>query len=396
MKHEYMQAAQELELFHTEEHSPGFVWWHPNGQAVLQALRRLLREAHGDFGYQEVKTPNMSGAELFERSGHLAKFSKNMFQVSGGEGVSLVVRPMSCPNHIAVFDRHNRSHAELPLKLFEFGDVARNEPSGSLQALFRMRGFTQDDSHVFAKHDQIQDVVGDFLAMSKIVYTQLGFTDVRYQISLRPEQRFGTDELWDKAEQELRSACSSQGLTWDEEVGGGAFYGPKLEMHLTDQMGRSWQMGVIQLDFVLPARFDLEYLSDKNKMECPVILHHAVLGSLERFVGVLLEQYGTELPAIVRPLQVALLAVTPGQEDAVRKLSKVFSRLGIRSKVFAKEGRLGDKIKSALVAKPVWIAVIGAKEAATGKVNVRQGNESRTLDISDFTSEVFDAVGLST
>ena len=390
-----MQAAQDLELFHTEEHSPGFVWWHPNGQAILQALRKLLREAHGDFGYQEVKTPNMSGSALFERSGHLAKFSQNMFQVSGGEGVALIVRPMSCPNHISVFDRRNRSHAELPLKLFEFGDVARNEPSGSLQALFRMRGFTQDDSHVFAKHDQIQAVVGDFLSMSKLVYTQLGFTDVRYQISLRPEQRFGSDELWDKAEQELRDACSAQGLAWAEEGGGGAFYGPKLEMHLTDKMGRSWQMGVIQLDFVLPARFDLRYLSDQNKMECPVILHHAVLGSLERFVGVLLEQYGTELPVIVKPLQVALVAVTPEQSEAVRKLAKVFSRIGIRSRVFDKEGRLGTNVKAALVSKPGWLAVIGAKEAAAGQVNVRQGNDSRILAMSDFTSEVVAAVSLS-
>lgn len=388
MKHSYIEAAQRLDLFHTNEHSPGFAWWHPNGLRLIDALKGLIREVHGKYGYEEVKTPNITGVDLFEQSGHLAKFRKNMFVIAGEEGErDYAVRPMSCPNHISVFDHRRRSYAELPLKLYEFGEVVRNEPSGSLQALFRMRGFCQDDSHVFAMEEQVVGVVADYIAMSRVLYRALGFQEVRYQISLRPEQRFGDDSLWDKAEDLLREACRMNALSWDEEQGGAAFYGPKLEMHLTDHLGRSWQMGTIQLDYVLPRRFNLEYLSRDNQAEIPVILHHAVLGSLERFIGVLLEQYGVNLPGRLRPIQIALVSVRDTEDAYVREYAASLQAQGLRVKVFAGDSRLGDKVKAAELEHPEYIVVAGAKEASQGLVAIREGRGSRVVSQQAFVEE---------
>ncbi|KVP96961.1 hypothetical protein WJ97_14165 [Burkholderia ubonensis] len=390
MKHSYIEAAQKLDLFHIEDHSPGFAWWHPNGLRLIEALKNLVRGVHERFGYEEVKTPNITGVELFKQSGHLAKFRQNMFVMEGADGErDYAVRPMSCPNHIRVFDNRRRSYAELPFKAFEFGEVVRNEPSGSLQALFRMRGFVQDDSHVFAMESQVVESVADYIAMSRELYRALGFDEVRYQISLRPEQRFGDDALWDKAEDMLREACRRNGLAWDEEEGGGAFYGPKLEMHLTDKLGRSWQMGTIQLDYVLPRRFNLEYLSRDNQLEVPVILHHAVLGSLERFIGVLLEQYGVDLPALLRPIQVALVGVRDSESQYVRDLAAQLRGQGLRVKAFVGEARLGDKVKAAELEHPVLIAVAGGREAAAGMVAIREGGGApRVVPIEAFIAEL--------
>lgn len=389
MKHSYLEAAQKLDLMHIEDHSPGFAWWHPNGHRLLQALRGLIREVHQRADYEEVKTPNMSGTELFEQSGHLAKFRQNMFVVPGAEGErDYAVRPMSCPNHIAIYGNRRRSYAELPIKLFEFGEVVRNEPSGSLQSLFRMRGFVQDDSHVFAIETQVVRVVADYIKMAQDLYRALGFTGVSYQISLRPETRFGDDALWAKAEEMLRDACRANGLDWVEEEGGGAFYGPKLEMHLTDKLGRSWQMGVIQLDYVLPIRFDLAFLNRDNEQERPVILHHAVLGSLERFVGVLLEQFGVDLPGLLRPIQVGLISVGEAEEPVMRALADQLRKAGFRVKAFGGDARLGDKVKAAELEHPELIAVIGAREAAAGTVAIRQAKGSRVVSVADFLEEV--------
>lgn len=390
MKHSYLEAAQKLDLFHTEDHSPGFAWWHPNGLRLIDALKGVIRDVHSRFGYEEVKTPNITGVELFEQSGHLAKFRQNMFVIDGGKGErAYAVRPMSCPNHIRVFDNRRRSYAELPFKVFEFGEVVRNEPSGSLQALFRMRGFVQDDSHVFSMESQVVEVVADYIAMSRELYRALGFAEVRYQISLRPEQRFGDDALWDKAEDMLRQACRRNGLAWHEEKGGGAFYGPKLEIHLTDKLGRSWQMGTIQLDYVLPRRFGLEYLSRDNQLEVPVILHHAVLGSIERFIGVLLEQYGVDLPAMLRPVQVALVGVRESEDRYVRDLALQLRAHGLRVKAFTGDARLGDKVKAAELEHPELIAIAGGREAAAGLVAIREvGGAPRLVALEAFLAEL--------
>lgn len=389
MSHNYMEAAQRLDLFHTEEHSPGMAWWHPNGQRLLQALRKMIRSVHERAGYEEVKTPNLTGAALFEQSGHLAKFRSNMFLIPGEAGErDYAIRPMSCPNHIAVFANRRRSYAELPMRLFEFGEVVRNEPSGALQALFRMRGFCQDDSHVFSMESQVVDVVANYIEMSRELYSALGFHEIRYQISLRPNQRFGDDALWDRAEDMLRDACRQNGLEWTEEDGGGAFYGPKLEMHLKDDLGRSWQMGVIQLDYVLPIQFNLEYTTADNLPERPVILHHAVLGSLERFVGILLEQYGTELPGLLRPVQVCLASVSANEDGAVSRLAGLLKREGIRVKAYTGDARLGDKVKAAELAHAEFIAVIGAREMDEGTVAIRQKKGVRVVGVADFLGEV--------
>lgn len=386
MNHNYLEAAHKLDLFHTEDHSPGLAWWHPNGQRVLEALKTMVRQAHQAMDYEEVKTPNVTGVELFEQSGHLAKFKQNMFVIPGNseEDRSYALRPMSCPSHIAIYANRRRSYAELPMRLFEFGEVVRNEPSGSLQALFRMRGFCQDDSHVFAREIQIVNVVANYLKLSRELYAALGFKEVRYQISLRPTQRFGEDALWDKAEEMLREACRREGLDWDEEENGGAFYGPKLEMHLKDDLGRSWQMGVIQLDYVLPARFGLEYTNAENVPEVPVILHHAVLGSLERFIGILLEQYGTELPGPLRPSQVALVGVSPAEDGYVRQIADQLRAAGLRVKTYLGDGRLGDKVKLAELAHPELIAVAGGREAANQMVAVREGKTNTPVALADF------------
>jgi threonyl-tRNA synthetase len=390
MKHSYIEAAQKLDLFHIEDHSPGFAFWHPNGLRLIEALKSVIRGVHERYGYEEVKTPNITGVELFEQSGHLAKFRQNMFVMEGADGErTYAVRPMSCPNHIRVFDSRRRSYAELPQKLFEFGEVVRNEPSGSLQALFRMRGFCQDDSHVFAMEEQVVDVVADYIAMSRELYRALGFDEVRYQISLRPEQRFGDDALWDKAEDMLRAACQRNGLSWNEEEGGGAFYGPKLEMHLTDKLGRSWQMGTIQLDYVLPRRFNLDYLSRDNQLEVPVILHHAVLGSLERFIGVLLEQYGVDLPGRLRPIQVALVGVRESESAYIRDLAARLKAQGLRVKCFVGDARLGDKVKAAELEHPELLAIAGGREVEAGKVAIRDGaGAPRVVSIAELINEL--------
>jgi len=390
MKHSYIEAAKKLDLFHIEDHSPGFAFWHPNGLRLIEALKSVIRDVHERYGYEEVKTPNITGVELFEQSGHLAKFRQNMFVMEGADGErAYAVRPMSCPNHIRVFDSRRRSYAELPHKLFEFGDVVRNEPSGSLQALFRMRGFCQDDSHVFAMEEQVVEVVADYIAMSRELYLALGFDKVRYQISLRPEQRFGDDALWDKAEGMLRAACGRNDLSWDEEEGGGAFYGPKLEMHLTDKLGRSWQMGTIQLDYVLPRRFNLDYLSRDNQLEVPVILHHAVLGSLERFIGVLLEQYGVDLPGPLRPIQVALVGVRESESAYIRDLATRLKAHGLRVKCFVGDARLGDKVKAAELEHPELLAIAGGRELENGQLAIREGRGApRVVDRQAFIAEV--------
>lgn len=392
MKHDYLDAISKLDLMHTESHSPGFAWWHPAGRRLLDALKAVIREVHETAGYDEVKTPNLSGTELFEISGHLAKFRQNMMMVQSGSGDDsreYALRPMSCPNHILLYKQRRRSYAELPIRLMEFGEVVRDEPSGSLQTLFRMRGFCQDDSHVFAMNEQVVTVVSDYIAMARKLYTALGFESVRYQISLRPTQRHGDDALWDKAEEMLRDACRINGLDWDEEVGGGAFYGPKLELHLTDKLGRSWQLGTIQLDYVLPERFDLHYLSSSNEQERPVILHHAVLGSLERIVGVLLEQYGETLPGFLQPTQLVLISASAAQDEVVEQnAAQLRKRDGFRVKTVTGSARLGDKVKAGVLQFPTVLAVIGDREVQAGTVAIREGKTTRVVPYLDFVQEL--------
>lgn len=324
-----------MELLHLAE-AAGVVYWKPAGLRLYERLRSFIRAVHQQHGYQEVKTPALVGLGLFERSGHLGKYRENMFAVNQSlneeSKVDLhgyALRPMSCPNHIELYASSRRSYRELPLALFEFGEVFRNEPSGSLQVLFRQRQFCQDDSHVFVSRDLIRAGVANYLSMALQVYRELGFSDVRLSLSLRPAQRYGDDALWDQAEDELRKACQEHGLSFAEVPGGGAFYGPKLELGVRDKLGRMWQMGVIQLDYVLPERFELEYVSESGRPERPVILHHAVLGSLERMIGTLLEAHGVELPAALHPYPLVLVPVSNDKHgDWAAKLAHVLRSSG--------------------------------------------------------------------
>lgn len=322
----YMEVSNRMQLLHVSPASAGVVYWQPAGLRLYENLRKYIRGVHRRHGYQEVKSPSLVGLELFERSGHLGKYRDLMFLANqNNEGQADVdlqnygLRPMSCPNHIEIFQSARRSYRELPLQYFEFGDVYRNEPSGSLQVLFRQRQFCQDDSHVFAMEEQVSDVVVNYLAMSAQVYKDLGFESVEFAISLRPEMRHGSDDLWGRAEESLRNACRRAGVEWQEAPGGGAFYGPKVEMGVRDKLGRVWQMGVIQLDYVLPQRFDMRYQASSGEFEVPVILHHAVLGSMERMIGILLEIHGEALPDFLHPYPAVILPVSEKSADYAHK-----------------------------------------------------------------------------
>lgn len=319
----YLDIASRMQLIHLGQ-SAGVVYWQPAGLRLYENLRAYIRGIHAQHGYQEVKSPALVHLQEFARSGHLAKYRDGMFLANQANGAhadkdneppaselhGYALRPMSCPNHVELYASARRSYRELPLALFEFGEVFRNEPSGSLQVLFRQRQFCQDDSHVFVREQQVKQGVKDYLAMALQVYKNMGFKDVEVSISLRPEMRFGEDALWDKAEEALRQACRDSGVAWQEQPGGGAFYGPKVELGVRDKLGRLWQMGVVQLDYVLPERFELEYVNEEGAFSRPVMLHHAVLGSLERMIGVLLEVFGVNLPKWLHPYPLVLVPVS--------------------------------------------------------------------------------------
>lgn len=309
----YMQIANEMNLI-MHSKSAGVVYWKPEGLKLYDNLKNYIREIHESMNYKEVKSPSIVSPELFEISGHADKYRDNMFILENNES-QYALRPMSCPNHILIYESEVRSYKDLPLPLFEFGEVFRNEASGSLQVLFRQRQFCQDDSHVFVSEDNLIDSLDKFIKMSQKVYKDLGFEKIKYAIALRPEKRFGSDYLWEKAENSLKEACNKNEIQFEELKGEGAFYGPKLELQVEDKLGRSWQLGVIQLDYVLPERFGLKYIDSENKEHRPIILHHAILGSLERMIGILLESFGKDFPEFLHPIKSVVLAVSENQKD---------------------------------------------------------------------------------
>ncbi len=363
----YMDAARELNLLHAGN-SAGVVYWKPAGLRVYEGLRQFIRGHHARRGYQEVRTPSLVQLEVFERSGHLAKYRDYMFatnqaQDADWELAGYGLRPMSCPNHIEVYASERRSYRELPLRLFEFGEVFRNEAAGALQLLFRQRQFCQDDSHVFVAEEQVRSEVLSYLEMSKAAYAELGFDQVEVTISLRPDKRFGDDALWERAENALRAACAAAGLPFDEEPGGGAFYGPKVELGVRDKLGRRWQLGVIQLDYVLPERFDLEYVDKDNGRQRPVLLHHAVLGSLERMTGILLEVRGVSLPSFMHPYPQVVVPVSQKSFDYAQALCERLRAEGQPCEVDYGDDKLGAKIRKWRSRGVPALLVVGEKEA---------------------------------
>lgn len=363
----YMDAARRMGLFSLGD-TAGVVFWQPPGLKLYDKLRGFIRAEHEARGYQEVRTPSIAGLGMFERSGHLDKYRENMFCLNqpNEEGLDMqgyALRPMSCPNHILLYQAVRRSWRELPMKLFEFGEVFRNEPSGSLQVLFRQRQFCQDDSHVFAAEAGMVEVARDYLEMARRVYAQLGFTEVSYAISLRPEKRFGDDTLWDRAEDALRDACGQAGLEWQELPGEGAFYGPKIELQVKDKLGRSWQLGTLQLDFVLPRRFDLGFVNATGEYEVPVILHHAVLGSIERMIGILLESFGTELPLWLQPHEAVVVPVSAKAREYALRCGAIVRGTWRDALVDESDEPLGAKLRYWKGRGIPHILVVGEKEA---------------------------------
>ena len=374
-KRDHRRLGKQLDLFHLQDEAPGMVFWHPNGWAVWQEIEQYMRRVYRDNGYQEVRCPQVLDRTLWEKSGHWENYKDNMF-TTASENRDYAIKPMNCPGHIQVFNAGLRSYRELPLRYGEFGSCHRNEPSGALHGLMRVRGFVQDDAHIFCTEEQIVAEVTAFNELLSRVYRDFGFTDVAVKLSLRPEKRAGSDEVWDKAEGGLREALAASGHQWEELPGEGAFYGPKIEYHVKDALGRSWQCGTMQLDFVLPERLDAEYVAEDNSRRRPVMLHRAILGSLERFIGILIENHAGALPLWLSPVQAVVLNISEAQADYVTEVVKALRAKGFRVEADLRNEKITYKIREHSVRKLPYLLVVGDKEKAAEVVAVRaRGNQ---------------------
>jgi threonyl-tRNA synthetase len=374
-KRDHRKLGRQLDLFHLQEEAPGMVFWHPHGWTVWQEIEQYMRRVYRDNGYQEVRCPQILDRSLWEKSGHWAHFQQNMFTTSS-ENRDYGVKPMNCPGHIQLFNTDVRSYRDLPLRYGEFGSCHRNEPSGALHGVMRVRGFTQDDGHIFCTEDQIQPEVTAFNALVRKVYADFGFTDVAVKLALRPESRVGADDVWDKAETALRNALRASGLEWVELPGEGAFYGPKIEFHIKDAIGRSWQCGTIQVDFSMPGRLDAEYVGEDNARHTPVMLHRAILGSLERFIGILIENHSGALPLWLAPVQIVVMNISEHQADYAEHIVQSLQAAGLRVDADLRGEKINYKIREHSLMKRPYFVVIGDKEKAAGLVAIRaRGNQ---------------------
>ncbi len=374
-RRDHRRLGKQLDLFHLQDEAPGMVFWHPHGWTLWQQIEQYMRRVLTDAGYQEVKTPLVMDRQLWERSGHWDNYRDNMFTTES-EKRDYAIKPMNCPGHVQIYNHGLHSYRDLPLRLAEFGSCHRNEPSGALHGLMRVRGFVQDDAHIFCTEDQIVSEVTAFNELLSRVYRDFGFTDVAVKLSLRPEKRAGSDEIWDKAESGLREALAASGHQWEELPGEGAFYGPKIEYHVKDALGRSWQCGTMQLDFVLPERLDAEYVTEDNGRRRPVMLHRAILGSLERFIGILIENHAGALPLWLSPVQAVVLNISEAQADYVTDVVKALRAKGFRVEADLRNEKITYKIREHSVRKLPYLLVVGDKEKAAGVVAVRaRGNQ---------------------
>ena len=378
-KRDHRKLGRELDLFHIDEHAPGLVFWHPKGWTVWQTIEQYMRQVYRDNGYQEVKGPQIIDKSLWEKTGHWDKYRDNMFTTES-EKRDYALKPMNCPGHILIFKQGIKSYRDLPLRYGEFGQCHRNEPSGGLHGIMRVRGFTQDDGHIFCTEDQILPECDTFTKVLKKVYADFGFTNILYKVSTRPAARIGSDELWDKAEKALMDSLTASGCEFVISEGDGAFYGPKIEYTLKDAIGREWQCGTIQVDFNLSERLDAEYTAEDGSRQRPVILHRAIVGSMERFIGILVEQHAGALPTWLAPLQVSVLNITDAQADYCReiaaKLQKSVSNQGLRVDLDLRNEKITYKIREHSLQKLPYILVAGDKEKAAGTVAVRaRGNK---------------------
>ena len=387
-KRDHRKLGKQLDLFHLQDEAPGMVFWHPRGWTLWQVIEQHMRRELSAAGYQEVKTPQILDKTFWEKSGHWANYKDNMFTTQS-EKREYAVKPMNCPGHVQIFNHGLRSYNDLPMRLAEFGSCHRNEPSGALHGLMRVRGFVQDDAHIFCTEDQIAEETRAFNQLVMKIYRQFGFHDVSIKLSLRPEKRAGSDEIWDKAEQGLRDALTACGVTWQELEGEGAFYGPKVEYHIKDALGRSWQCGTIQLDFVLPERLDAEYVTRDNNRARPVMLHRAILGSLERFIGILIEQHAGSFPLWLAPVQMVVMNITEKQADYCREVVAKLQAAGFRAELDLRNEKIGYKIRDNSSQRYPYQIVIGDKEMENGQVAVRKKAEDLgSLKVEEFIARL--------
>ncbi|MCH9026776.1 MAG: threonine--tRNA ligase [Proteobacteria bacterium] len=384
-KRDHRRLGKVMDLFHTQEEAPGMVFWHPNGWQLYRTIKNYLREQLSRRGYQEIQTPQIIARSLWEKSGHWDKFRDAMF-TTGSEDREFAIKPMNCPCHIEVYKQGLHSYRELPLRLAEFGSCHRNEASGTLHGLMRVRGFVQDDAHIFCTEDQVQAEVSDFIDLLFEVYRDFGFDDVLISLSTRPEQRVGEDALWDRAEQKLKDVLESKKLDYELDEGGGAFYGPKIDFSLRDSIGRVWQLGTMQLDYAQPGRLGAVYVAKDSSRQTPVMLHRAILGSLERFIGVLLEHYAGNLPTWLAPRQTVVMGITDRNCEYVTKVAESLRNQGYRVDEDLRNEKIGFKIRQHTIQRIPYMIIIGDREQTAGTVAVRtRGGE----DLGSMSLEAF-------
>lgn len=373
-KRDHRKLGRALDLFHFQDEAPGLIFWHPKGWTIWQQVEQYMRRVYQENGYQEVKAPQILDRSLWEKTGHWENYRENMF-VTESENRNYALKPMNCPGHVQIFNSNMRSYRDLPLRYGEFGQCHRNEPSGALHGIMRVRGFTQDDGHIFCTEEQIQSEVTAFHQQAMHVYKDFGFSEISIKIALRPDSRIGSDETWDRAEETLRSALHACGVRWEELPGEGAFYGPKIEYHLKDSLGRPWQVGTMQVDFSMPGRLRAEYVADDNSRKVPVMLHRAIVGSLERFIGILVENHAGALPLWLAPLQISILNISDAQADYAQNIAQYLRKQGFRVQADLRNEKITYKIREHSVQKLPYIVVVGDKERDANTVAVRaRGN----------------------
>jgi threonyl-tRNA synthetase len=392
-KRDHRKLGRELDLFHLDEHSPGTVFWHPKGWTLWQEVEQYMRRVYRDNGYQEVKGPQILDKALWEKTGHWQKYRENMFTTES-EKRDYALKPMNCPGHILIFKQGIKSYRDLPLRYGEFGQCHRNEPSGGLHGIMRVRGFTQDDGHIFCTEDMILDECVAYTALLRKVYADFGFTDILYKVATRPEARIGSDAVWDKAEQALMESLRRAGVDFVVSPGDGAFYGPKIEYTLKDALGREWQCGTMQVDFSMPERLGAEYVGEDGGRHHPVMLHRAIVGSLERFIGILIEQHAGALPVWLAPQQVSVLDITDEQADYAESVVKTLQKQGVRAAADLRNEKITYKIRQHSLQKVPFILVVGDKEKASGAVSVRaRGNQDLgVMPLDDFMRKLADDI----
>ena len=383
-KRDHRKIGKKLDLFHMQEEAPGSIFWHPKGWAIYNGIMDYMRQKQVQHGYTEIRTPQLVDYSLWEKSGHADKFGDDMFSIAS-EDRQYAVKPMNCPCHIQVFNQGLKSYRELPYRVTEFGACHRNEPSGSLHGIMRVRSFTQDDGHIFCTEEQIQSEVSSFMDMLHAVYADFGFEEIIYRLSTRPEKRVGTDESWDRAEKALAEALDAKDLPWQELPGEGAFYGPKIEFSLKDCIGRVWQMGTIQVDFSMPGRLDAEYVAEDGSRQIPVMLHRAVLGSFERFIGILIEQHEGAFPFWLAPQQAIVINITDSQADYAQKVTQTMQNKGFRVNSDLRNEKIGFKIRGHSMQRVPYLLVVGDKEIENGTVAVRtrDGKDLGSMAVED-------------